>query len=269
MNLQNVSIPIEPRSLGGCLDIATQFYRVHFREVLVLTLLVALPSCALTYLLATLGNNGLLWGLLIYFFAAPVAGALIVAGAGHRVFGDPFTVAGALGAFRPRAVGLTFSILWSRVLTLLSTLGVVACFLVAVRGGFLPEIVLLERLSGKRRRQRVAELTRGIQTSPVMSYVTILVFVWIVTVSLFTMIDLASNHLLGLYIWTGHNDGFMALLDRLWYDPVTVTALVAVLWLVYPVGRLAWFFCYLDQRIRNECWDVELDFRRDARRLTS
>lgn len=55
----------------------------------------------------------------------------------------------------------------------------------------------------------------------------------------------------------------------LWYDPKVVTVLMGVLWLVYPLARMAWFFCYLDQRIRNECWDVELDFRRDARRLTS
>ena len=34
-----------------------------------------------------------------------------------------------------------------------------------------------------------------------------------------------------------------------------------------PVIRLAWFFCYLDQRIRNECWDLQLQFRAEAARL--
>jgi hypothetical protein len=33
------------------------------------------------------------------------------------------------------------------------------------------------------------------------------------------------------------------------------------------VIRLAWFFCYLDQRIRNECWDLQLQYRAEAARL--
>jgi hypothetical protein len=43
--------------------------------------------------------------------------------------------------------------------------------------------------------------------------------------------------------------------------------LVSVLWIVYPVIRLAWMFCYLDVRIRKEGWDLEIDFRVEARRL--
>jgi hypothetical protein len=46
-----------------------------------------------------------------------------------------------------------------------------------------------------------------------------------------------------------------------------VSALSATAWLVYPLARLAWFFCYLDARIRKEGWDVELAFRIEAGRL--
>ncbi len=55
----------------------------------------------------------------------------------------------------------------------------------------------------------------------------------------------------------------------LFYDPLVVATLCGTLWLVYPIARLAWFFCYLDARIRKEGWDVELAFRIEGRRLQS
>jgi hypothetical protein len=51
------------------------------------------------------------------------------------------------------------------------------------------------------------------------------------------------------------------------YDPLLVGALSATWWLVYPLARLAWFFCYLDLRVRKEGWDVEIELRVEARRL--
>lgn len=269
MNLQNVTIPIEPRTVSGCLDLAVQFYRVHFRQLMALLLMVAAPALLLTWFLADQTQHGLFWGFLIYFFGAPIAGGLIVAGAGQRVFGEPFTVRRALATFKPHALALSLSLIWSRILTALASLGLVTAWLVAVRGGFLPEIYLLEQLRGTRRRRRVNELTRSTQTSPVMRFVAIQGFTLGLVLSFFTLIDLASNYLIGVPIWSGHGYGVTAMLERLWYDPKVVTVLLGVVWLVYPLGRMAWFFCYVDQRIRNECWDVELDFRRDARRLTS
>jgi hypothetical protein len=269
VNLQHVTIPIEPRSVGGCLDLAVHFYRVHIRQLMALLLMVAVPALGLTWILADQTKHGLFWGFTIYFFGAPIAGALIVAGAGHRIFGEPFTVRRALRTFRPHGLALSMSLVGSRILTALAGLGLVTAWLVAVRGSFLPEIYLLEQLRGQRRRRRVEELTRSTQTSPVMRFVAIQCFSLALVISFFTLIDLASNHLAGVPIWSGHGYGIWATLQRLWYDPTVVTVIMAVAWLVYPLGRMAWFFCYVDQRIRNECWDVELDFRRDARRLSS
>jgi hypothetical protein len=59
-------------------------------------------------------------------------------------------------------------------------------------------------------------------------------------------------------------DVFMQLTND---DPAFLTAIQLALWLPYPVIRLAWFFCYLDQRIRNECWDLQLQFRVEAARM--
>ena len=46
------------------------------------------------------------------------------------------------------------------------------------------------------------------------------------------------------------------ILNLLAYDPLLVGTLSATWWLVYPLARLAWFFCYLDARVRKEGWDV-------------
>jgi len=48
---------------------------------------------------------------------------------------------------------------------------------------------------------------------------------------------------------------------------MVVVTLQIAMWLTYPIIRLAWFFCYLDQRIRNECWDLDLQCRVEAVRL--
>ncbi len=79
MNLEDVTVSIEPREVSGCLDLAVQFYRMHFGQLVALASLVAVPAVVLTWLLADLTRSGLLVGLTIYFFASPVAGALVVA----------------------------------------------------------------------------------------------------------------------------------------------------------------------------------------------
>lgn len=53
----------------------------------------------------------------------------------------------------------------------------------------------------------------------------------------------------------------------LWTDPRVVAVTTFVLFLVYPLGRLAWYLCYLDVRIRRDCWDMELEMTQEAERL--
>lgn len=44
------------------------------------------------------------------------------------------------------------------------------------------------------------------------------------------------------------------------------TALAAGLF-AYQLGRIAWYFAYLDARVRRDCWDMELMLAREAKRL--
>jgi hypothetical protein len=60
---------------------------------------------------------------------------------------------------------------------------------------------------------------------------------------------------------------FRATVEMLLRDPRCLTVFAAAVMLVYPIVRLAWFFCYIDLRVRRDCWDMELLFRQEARRL--
>ena len=50
-------------------------------------------------------------------------------------------------------------------------------------------------------------------------------------------------------------------------DPRVLATLTATALLVYPINRLAWFFCYIDMRVRGDCWDLELKFAQETERL--
>lgn len=64
--------------------------------------------------------------------------------------------------------------------------------------------------------------------------------------------------------WAHFENELMTLMTA---DPRVGMVLVAVMWFVYPVTRLAWMFRYLNTRIQKEGWDIELSFRVEARRL--
>jgi hypothetical protein len=52
-------------------------------------------------------------------------------------------------------------------------------------------------------------------------------------------------------------------------DPLVLAALTATALLVYPINRLAWFFCYIDIRVRKDCWDLELRLEKKTRELSA
>jgi hypothetical protein len=53
-------------------------------------------------------------------------------------------------------------------------------------------------------------------------------------------------------------DYFQHAWELLLHDPLILATLTATALLVYPINRLAWFFCYIDLRVRKDCWDLEI-----------
>jgi hypothetical protein len=271
LRLEEATLAFEPRSVGTSIDLAILFYRRHAAKLLALSVLFGAVPVALGGLRAASGD-GWLWAAVLFFFGSPFLGAAVVAGAGHHVFGDEFTLRNALVHFRQRLPGLLVVLPLARAI--FGALGIMCWGLawvpLASRYGFLSEVMLLEQLRGLRIGKRLEEILKNAFVEACGRYFAIASFALLVSVTLFLFLDLSSQFLFGVPILVAKVSWAVAFEDvknLLSYDPLPVVAFASVLWLVYPLARLAWFFCYLDARIRKEGWDVEIAFRVEARRI--
>jgi hypothetical protein len=274
MRLDGAIFAIEPRSIGGCIDLAIGFVREHFIPILQLLVWFAVPSVALTWWLVDRHEWTLSAGLLLFLLECPFFGGALVASAGYRVFGDHFSPLNGMRQLRRRWLLYTVLAVVSRLLMLgASFCLILPAYIVAVRFGFFAEVLLLESCPAKRLGTRLSDLNNEVFLMLLGRLMTLAAFFCVAVISLFVLIDVASGTLFGLPILIGRisDPTYFAeeLATLLSYDPRIAAVLISVAWIVYPVTRLAWLFCYLDVRIRKEGWDVELAFRIEARRLES
>jgi hypothetical protein len=257
--------------VGAAIDLAILFYRRHAVKLLALSALFGAAPIAVAGFRATRGD-GWLWAALLFFFGSAFLGAAVVAGAGHHVFGEEFTLKNTLRHLGRRAGTLLLWLPLARVV--LGTLGLV-CFgvlwvPVAARYGFLSEVLILEQLRGMKIGKRLEEILKSTHIEACGRYLAIASFGLLISTVLFLFLDLGSQALFGVPIFLAKVSWAVAYEDvtnLLSYDPLLVVALASTWWLVYPLARLAWFFCYLDARVRREGWDVEIAFRVEARRI--
>jgi len=272
MRLDGAIFSIEQRPVGGCIDLAVVFLREHFLAVLRLLACFAVPSVLLTWWLISEAEWTTSGCLFLFALVSPFCGAALVGAAGRRVFGERFSTRTGLRLVLKRLPALLLLLTAVRLLTVGGLfLLLLPGYLIATRYGFLSEILMLELCPLRKYETRLNDLLNGTFWKLVGRLVMILIFFSTVVVSLFLFVDLAASTLFSWPILSGRISS-VAYLDRelqtlLTVDPRVGTVLVAVLWLVYPVARLAWMFCYLDVRILKEGWDVELNFRIEARRL--
>jgi hypothetical protein len=271
LRLEDATLALEPRSVGSSIDLAILFYRRHAAKLLALSVLFGGIPVALGGLRAREGD-GWIWAGALFFFGSPFLGAAVVAGAGHHVFGEEFTLKNSLRHFGRRLPSLLLVLPLARVVY--GAFGLLCWGLtwvpIASRYGFLSEVMLLEQLRGIRIAKRLEEILKNAFVEACGRYFAIASFALLISITLFVFLDLGSQFLFGVPILLARVSWAVAFEDvsnLLSYDPLPVVALASVLWLVYPLARLAWFFCYLDARIRKEGWDVEIAFRVEARRI--
>lgn len=283
MKLDGATIPIEQRSLGGIIDLAVGLYRNDFLQVIVLTLIFTVPACMLAYWASVETQAGGLLSLAVFYLLSPILGALLVAGVGTRAFGDPFTLKGALSLFLAHSFRLIFWLWTPRLLILglgcllyMTSLGMtplLLCLPLALlvsKGSMLVrEVILLEKLEGYRLRLRLADLRHGDAVGVAQRYLGTLLFASLVVIIAFLMLDSTATFVLEAPVLFGRLQAASLgeAVDLLLSDPRCVVTATAVVWLAYPLARLTLYLCYVDIRIRKECWDLELDFRIEARRL--
>ena len=274
MRLDGAIFPIEQRSVGGCLDLSLVFLREHFVGVLRLLACFAVPSVFLTWWLMVYQDWTLSGCLMLFALQCPFCGAALVAASGRRLFGDRFSIRSGLKAVLKRIVLLTVLFCLVRLVTFFGLwILILPGYMVATRYGFLSEVLILEGTPGRRYETRLSDLMNETFRGLIGNLIALVLLYGIMVVSLFVLTDMASGTLFGVPVLAGRVSGFAYMLEEITTlmtrDPRVGTVLVAVMWLVYPITRLAWMFCYLDVRIRKEGWDVELNFRVEARRLES
>lgn len=270
MKVEDCIVTVERRSLGGCLDLAFVFARHFAGPISLLTACFAIPACLLTWLVAeSLRHDVLIPSIVIFAFVHLLYSGALVAAVGPQVFGVRIQVRAALRQLISRILSYGFLAGLAR---LTGFCLVLPLLFVLAWCGHLPEVMFLERTPLNQVTQRLSWLSRGGGFSRNISRLFWLFGFWMgFSLGLFFALDLLSAVLLNTPIFFGTigvgPDRWHALTARLVDDPVFVTALLASFWLTTPIVRLAWFFCYLDQRIRNECWDLDLQYRVEAVRL--
>src|SRR5262249_38921797 len=144
----------------------------------------------------------------------------------------------------------------------------------SLRTGFFAEQAALSNMARHLHDRRADELLKGEIGDLYVRSAAIFAFCGLLWLVLLISADFLSKLLLGFPVlfdrlgvdlsYLEHDDGLSYAARFLWGDPVVVTSALAVALLVYPIGRLAWFFCYIDVRVRRDCWDMELQIIQEA-----
>ncbi|MEQ9407857.1 MAG: hypothetical protein RIK87_09015 [Fuerstiella sp.] len=270
MRVEDCIVTVERRSAGGCIDLGLVFARQFAGPVLSVTLCFAVPSTILVWLTGSARRHDVLFpSLMIFGFFNMMASGALVATVGPQVFGVPISTRAALRGLLSRLFSYAF-------LGTLARLTGCCVFLpllfVMAWCGHLPEVMFLERTPLNQVTQRLSWLCKGGGFSRNLGRIVAIGVFWaILTIGLFMILDLLSGWVFNMPICFGTiapgPDLREAFLSRIVDDYVVATVMQIALWVTWPMVRLAWFFCYLDQRIRNECWDLELQFRVESGRL--
>lgn len=270
MKVEDCIVSVERRTVGGCIDLALVFTRQFAWPLFLLTCCFAIPSTCLVWLYAdSVRHDVLIPCMLIFAFFTMLMSGAMVATVGPQVFGVPISIKAALKGLFSRIIVYAFFGLVFRLTGV--CLFVPVIFVMAWCGHF-PEVIFLERTPLNQASQRMSWLSKGGGYSRNLGRLVTISTFWILfAFGLFMIFDLGSGWLFNMPIFAGTiapgPDVREALASKFIDDPVVVVTWQIALWITFPIIRLAWFFCYLDQRIRNECWDLELQFRVEAVRL--
>ncbi|QDT45367.1 hypothetical protein Pan241w_54870 [Gimesia alba] len=300
MRFENVNIALVPRKGLNCVDLAIMFYGRFLIPVLKLWALFAIPACTLVYLLSYYFLTDLRAVITVaYFFSSPL-GVLLTWSTALFTFGNETGFRSLRSQFNPKLIPLILRCLFDRALffigpalilfsgNVLVLAGLIYLFFpgiwLAVRNGFRVEqsslrFVGVASQEGSSHDHRTKDLishdfgglfARGFWT---------FFFCYVVTLVLFITFDYLSYKLLDFPILIGQipflfemnnlDESLTNILLLMTTDPRVLTVLTGFILLVYPIGRLAWFFTYIDLRVRLDCWDMELRMTEVAQNLNS
>ncbi|MBI1349468.1 hypothetical protein GC163_24650 [bacterium] len=273
-------ITLEPRSIGSCLDLAFRFSCRYLAIFLGLWLSVAGPAMLMTYVVATSSSFGWLAAILTAGLMSPFLAGLLLTHAISIAFCEPLTVS-----------GIYYRAWWMNLKTLLARIGlrcvqlvllvtIIPPFLFLIYTGFQWESRLLKGIRKRMHDHRTQDLVQqefsdlSLRAGACVVCGLILWFVLTMTLDGLCMLLFGVSPVFGVLAeaaddpW-GYLDFGTLLLNMataLVTHPLLLSTLVGTFLMTYAWLRLAWFFTYIDLRIREDCWDLELALADEARR---
>lgn len=245
MNLEHLAVRLRPRSDWEAVDLGIALVRADWRRIYAAWTLVMLPLLLLS--VATLGG----WGLLLFWWLLPLGEVPVLFHTSRAVFGAPPAIRETLRA-APEA--------WKRAIPelFLRRIHPARCLRLAVGQ--------LERLTGEPRRRRVSVLASVGQGAPgwlpAIFAAFEIGFALAGTVLVVWMLPQAT----GVDWELAWERFFAGAYSRGLYATVW-SSFGLVMLLFHPFHLVAGFALYLDRRTVLEGWDLEIVFRRLARRL--
>lgn len=283
MRFEDARLDLAPRSAANCVDLAVLVAGRHLGTLVALWMLFAGPLGAAAWLSARYFERGYLATPLLLFFGSAPLGVMLIAGAARYSFGEEWSLRKSLADLKTDGP-LMLQVLGYRIPLGMAFLAfVIPGALLAVRWSFLVENRVFTQLHSERHDRRTKELIK-LEFSDLFIRATGIVIAgccfWFVAE---LTVDVAWTILFNRSLYFGRfgEIGSMAAFEvefdsyfsHVWNltftDPAVVTLHLTTGLAAYMLCRLAWYFCYIDLRVRRDCWDLELEILDEARRLTS
>lgn len=284
MKLDQITVPLIPRTTTNCLDLGVMFYGRHLAAILKLWACFAVPIGIFVYVAATWFEWNLGYVAMLLYFATGPFGILLAERTVVAAFGGSFDQPERTTRRQNRLIKMTLRVLGTRLLIAPLLIGlifpygllvlVLAAWPIWVRVSFAAEKVSLAELQGRKHDRRTGELVKQEYSQLLSRTFGVALFLLIAWTVLFLCLDFMSANLFDYPIFLDRAaanvdlqtwmEPFFSLLGR---DPLVLTTEAMVFLLAYPIARFAWFFCYIDLRVRDDFWDLELQFQKELERL--
>lgn len=260
MNLDDLQMEIKARTAGETVAIAARLVQHRPGPLLGAWGFYSAGVILLALLLLWGLKLHWAWSMLLTVALAPAFSLPMVATAGHLVFSDSVrfgTVARAVLSRTPQFLAL---FLLGRALTALGLAALVFPGLYVWRNGwFLAPIVVLERSSAAASLRRGRRFALGYQGRVIGNAFHTLFMLLYLTAAAASLLHFLLVRVFGIT--------FTALAQLPALDGYVPLLVLCGFALVAPLLTLAWFFVYMDIRIRKEGWDLEIAFRRRAAQM--
>ncbi len=281
MRIESAAVPLVPRTASECLDLAVMYVGRRLGSFLALWLAIALPTCVLIHQVCTWYDVTVLGAAAILFFATSPLGVLFMLLVIPGAFGEPLPLAQLWKRYGRRMVLLVGKGLILRVgIAVWLLLFIVPGLWLAVRKGFIVEQFCLTADRKQLHDEQTEQMLRREGMNLFGRGMAITLCCGLLAFVMFLLVDFTLDAVLGYPVFIGRLEevatGFfrfdpgLSLYSLMVFtvtDPMLLAVASAAVLFAYPIGRLAWFFCYVDVRVRRDLWDVELQFRRLEQRL--